>query len=135
MSLVSDMGDLTNPARGRGSRNAVTDQQKITDLIKNKANELQKTDKGLDKTLVSTVTAVNMIFIERTEHTALATEDLLVLIVVAQHALSRKGSWETGHQDKHFMMGSLEWQSGLWEAGKGKPNAVNTHQPFRTGKQ
>ena len=26
VSLVSDMGDLTNPARGRGSRNAVTGQ-------------------------------------------------------------------------------------------------------------
>lgn len=42
MSLVSDMGDLTNPARGRGSRNAVTEQQKTKDLIKNKATRYRK---------------------------------------------------------------------------------------------
>jgi len=42
VSLVSDMGDLTNPARGRGSRNAVTEQQKTKDLIKNKAMRYRK---------------------------------------------------------------------------------------------
>lgn len=58
VSLVSDMGDLTNPARGRGSRNEVTGQPEkktkestgVNNLKerkeKKKANELQRTKKG-----------------------------------------------------------------------------------------
>lgn len=60
MSLVSDMGDLTNPARGRGSRNEVTGQPEkkktkestgVNNLKerkeKKKANELQRTKKRI----------------------------------------------------------------------------------------
>lgn len=53
VSLVSDMGDLTNPARGRGSRNAVTERQKTKDLLKNKAMRCRK---QREKTLASTIT-------------------------------------------------------------------------------
>lgn len=53
VSLVSDMGDLTNPARGRGSRNAVigqSEKKESTGVNSNlkkrkKANELQRTKK------------------------------------------------------------------------------------------
>lgn len=57
VSLVSDMGDLTNPARGRGSRNAMIGQSEkekkkestgVNSNLKKKkkANELQRTKKA-----------------------------------------------------------------------------------------
>lgn len=74
MSLVSDMGDLTNPARGRGSRNAVTGQSEkkkkestgVNNLKerkeKKKANELQRTKKDSFLNYKETVTAIHTSF-------------------------------------------------------------------------
>lgn len=74
MSLVSDMGDLTNPARGRGSRNAVTGQSEkkkkestgVNNLKerkeKEKANELQRTKKDSFLNYKETVIAIHTSF-------------------------------------------------------------------------
>lgn len=73
MSLVSDMGDLTNPARGRGSRNAVTGQSEkkkestgVNNLKerkeKKKANELQRTKKDSFLNYKETVIAIHTSF-------------------------------------------------------------------------
>lgn len=74
VSLVSDMGDLTNPARGRGSRNAVTGQSEkkkkestgVNNLKerkeKKKANELQRTKKDSFLNYKETVIAIHTSF-------------------------------------------------------------------------